>query len=339
MNVDLRPSSGPAVRVGDYVSALAWSADGSRLAVGSLDGTTAIVDDDGLVQHPPLHEFGVTQVAWSPTADLLATGGQDGRVRLWSAADGTVLGEVTARGWCGDIVWRPDGAEFAAAIGNEVIRVATDGSEHLRHGAHPSTVACLGYTPDGRHLGAGLYGGVWWYQGDTKPTKRFEWKGSLLALAIAPNGKWACSGNQDASVHCWRLWSGDELTMNGYPAKVEHLAWDDRSRLLAVGNLGEVTVWDFSGKGPKGSRPKQLDGHARRVADVGFQPLSTLLASAGADGRLCLWDPTASRRSLLASLQFDEEIACIAWSPAGDEIAVGLADGLVTLVEVDDGRR
>ena len=129
MNVDLRPSSGPAVRVGDYVSALAWSADGSRLAVGSLDGTTAIVDDDGLVQHPPLHEFGVAQVAWSPTADLLATGGQDGRVRLWSASDVTVLGEVA----CEDVLQRSGDEEILlpqpqlAARGRAVVRVQHPG--------------------------------------------------------------------------------------------------------------------------------------------------------------------------------------------------------------------
>lgn len=339
MNAELRLRNEPTIEVGDYVSTLRWSRGGDHLAIGSLDGTVTIIDDDGDVQHPPVHPFGVTAVAWSPTADLLATGGQDGTARLWSVNDAAVVGEVSARGWCGALAWRPDGVEVAAAVGSEVIRMAPDGSEVVRHGNHPSTVACLGYTPDGRHLGVGMYGGIWWYQGDTRPTKRFDWKGSLLTLAIAPNGKWACSGNQDASVHCWRLWTGDELTMNGYPAKVEHLAWDGRSRLLAVGNLGEVTVWDFAGKGPRGSRPRQLDGHARRVVDVAFQPLTTLLASAGADGRLCLWDPSAARRHLLSSVQFDEEIACIAWSPAGDEIAVGMADGRVTLVEVDDGRR
>jgi hypothetical protein len=42
----------------------------------------------------------------------------------------------------------------------------------------------------------------------------------------------------------------DVLGHDGYPAKVQHLAWDQSSRHIAVGNIGEITVWNFADKGP-----------------------------------------------------------------------------------------
>jgi hypothetical protein len=60
-------------------------------------------------------------------------------------------------------------------------------------------------------------------------------------------GKWACGGAQDATVHIWRLWSGRDLSMIGYPTKIEHLGFRDDGRWLAVGCMGDLTVRDFRG--------------------------------------------------------------------------------------------
>jgi hypothetical protein len=318
----------------DHVGSISWSADGTSLAAACMDGTVGVVADGRRVQGPPGHELGASVVAWSPAAPLLASGGLDGTARIWDVAGEAVLGSVSARGWCGALAWRPDGADLAVAIGRSVVRIEPDGREHLRHDDHPSTVGCLAWTPDGRHLGVGAYGGLWWYQGAVRATKRFPWTGALLTLAISPDGRWAASGNQDASVHCWKLWSADELSMSGYQLKVEAVAWSPDSALLAVANAGEATLWDFRGKGPRGQKPTELNGHARRVVGLGFGLGGSVLATAGAEGRLCVWDLSRSSKRLIASRQFDDELSCLAWAPDGCRLAVATGAGAVWEVDV-----
>jgi WD40 repeat protein len=316
--------------LGDHVSTVDISADGGLVAAGDLDGVAVVVDlaRGEVVADLARHEFGVSAVRFSPAQRLLAVGGQDGRVRLWDAERQRPVGEsISGRGWVGGIAWRPDGSEVAAALGTKVIRLRPDGSESLRHTGHPTTVDCLDWTPDGRRLAVGAYGGIWWYEDATDVVKRFEWKGALLDVAVAPNGKWVASGNQDASVHCWRLWSAEDLEMTGYPAKVQHIAWDPTSRFLAVASLGDLTVWDFSGKGPRGSRPVQLAGHARHVVGLAWSPKGDVVASAAADGRVSIWRPRRGGRSLLADLQVGEELSCLVWSPDGSFLVAGGALG------------
>ena len=244
-----------------------------------------------------------------------------------------MLSEASAKGWCAQVSWSPTGTEVAAAVGRTVLRLDATGAEVRRHAELDATVACLAWTPDGGSLAAGMNGGIRWYQDGVEAWKTFDYAGALLALAVAPSGRWIASGNHDNSVHCWRLWNEEELFMSGYEQKILQLAWSRDSRYLAVGNPGEVTVWDFSGKGPRGSKPDRFAGHVRRIVALAYQPDSTLLMSAGAEGRLCLWDPRAKRR-LVSTTQFDAEIATATWSHAGDRIAVALADGTVCIAEL-----
>ena len=111
-------------------------------------------------------------------------------------------------------------------------------------------------------------------------------------------------------------------------AKVEHVAWDHTGRFMAVGNVGEVTVWDYSGRGPQGTRPTQLDGHDRHVSALAFQHRGGLLASGGADGLVMVWDPP-KRSAPLHSVELSEGVASAAWGANDQFLLVGTELGQV----------
>jgi WD40 repeat protein len=320
------PVVAAALQLDDYVSTLGFSADGECLVAGSLAGDAAIVHGArrvGLASHPG----GVLCAAWSPAAPVVAVGGADGTLRC-STAEGVAAEPVALGAWVNQVAWRPDGSLLAVAAGRDVAVLGADGAEQDRH-RHPSTVTAIAWTPSGMRLAAGCYGGVWWYQPGTDGVhKHFAWKGSVLTLAVSPNTRWIASGNQDNSVHVWRLWNGDDLQMSGYEAKVEHLAWDRSSRWLCVAGIGEVTLWDFSGRGPQGSRPKTLDGHTRRVTALAFS--GTTLASGSADGTIRLW--SVPKKKPVAVIDVEDEITRLAWHPRGGVLAVGTASGTVLRV-------
>src|SRR5262245_54326861 len=68
--------------VPDHVIGLAWSPDGSHLAAAAVSGPIAVFDANGKVVHQLKgHGFGTAAIAWQPNGNLLASVGQDSKVR------------------------------------------------------------------------------------------------------------------------------------------------------------------------------------------------------------------------------------------------------------------
>jgi WD40 repeat protein len=112
---------------------MAFSPDGKRLAVATVEGTVTVWNTgDGRRCYPPLTattNFGVP--AFSPDGRRLAVAGRDGLVRLWDAATGNVLLRLQILGVPGGdqygyvprVVFSPDGNRLAANNWNGAITI------------------------------------------------------------------------------------------------------------------------------------------------------------------------------------------------------------------------
>lgn len=329
---------GPAqwrIGLGDYLAALSLSPDGRSFVAGSLAGDAVIVDaatgavSAKLADHP----LGVLAAAWSPDGTAVAVGGQDGVVRLYDPA-GSAIGTNTCDGWIVELAWSPDGTWLGTAAGKSLMVMRADGDVVGRGEDVASTITDIAWSSNGRRVGVTSYGGVTWFEPTTfpspAPVRHHRWKGSLLALELSPNGRWACAGAQDSSIHLWRLWSGGDLSMSGYPAKIDQLAFRHDSRWMASACLGEVTVWDFGGKGPSGTRPASAEAHDRHITTLRWVPGGVVLASGGADGSIVLWPSPARQGQRLKPLAVavdDIGVSTMRWCPDASALVVGRADG------------
>lgn len=323
--------------VADHTIGLAWSPDGKFLAAAAVSGPVTVFDaSTGKPAHElPGHGFGTTAVAWQPNGPLLVSVGQDGNARLWNGTTGTAVHALDAGAtWVERLAWNAAGTLLAVGAGRKV-RVFDPAGNLVRElPQQAGTVTDLAWRPGTNHVTLLAYGAATTYDpaAGVEPVKLLAWKGSPLNLAWGPDGAILAHGNQDATVHLWYYAESRDLQMWGYRTKVRELSWDYSSRYLATGGGPVVCVWDCKGgaNGPEGTKPQMLEAHEENVTAVAYQTGGLLLASAGLDGRVVLWQPGNKKGPQVGEFRFEGiEASVIAWSPDDKSLAVGSGAGAV----------
>ena len=79
-----------ASQIDDYVIDLDWAPDGSLLAAAAGSGPIGVLAGDGGARRHGFqgHDAGTNCLSFSPDGRFLASGGQDGAVKIWDAAAG-----------------------------------------------------------------------------------------------------------------------------------------------------------------------------------------------------------------------------------------------------------
>ena len=343
----------------DYVIDLAWSPAGRVLASASAAGPVTLFAASGARLHTlPGHADGTNALAWTPgvivdsgdrkpDSPILASGGQDGRVRFWDANTGgqTAETEMAPAAWVEHLAWRPAAANpkshdpnsnlLAAAAGRRLSFLSTDGSIAHTFPDAPKTLSALAWHPRGGVIAVAYFGGVClWDADDFHARREYTYGSAIPALVWSPDGRWLVAGAQDNAVHLWLPEEDQEFHMSGYETKVRELSFSHDSRWLATGGARDACVWDCSGTGPEGREPLALP-HADRVCAVAFQHSHGLLATAANDNEVELWSPTR-QQPLVATVRLTAPASKLAWSPDDTLLAVGSQKGGVLVLKVEN---
>lgn len=101
-----------------YVSTIAWSPDGMRIASGSMDEAVQIWNTftgDVLLTYEG-HSDSVNAVAWSPDGTHIASASQDKSVQIWNAITGALQFTYHSHSTgVKALAWSPDGTRIGSA--------------------------------------------------------------------------------------------------------------------------------------------------------------------------------------------------------------------------------
>ncbi len=329
-----------SIQAPDFISALSWAPDGSSVAAATMAGPVVLIEPSKFtVRHEiQAHGMGTLDAGFSPDGKVLATAGQDGTAKLWDV-NGKPVAKLQAGEkpsvWVEKIAWSKSGL-LATGAGKLVKVWSADGALKQTFDPLTNTVGDITWHPSEDKLAVARYGGVRVHTLDkTAPESDWEYKGSLLIVRWSPDGKTIACGCQDGSVHVWNTADGKDLQMSGYSQKVDEISWDPKSRYLATGGNPVPILWDFSGKGPAGSKPTILGEHTAMLSDVAYHPGGAGVAAGDEKGMILFHLIKLKKAGAIAA--HESPVSKVAWSPDGKLLASGHANGDVLFWETPKG--
>lgn len=281
----------------DVETTWSFNRDASRLVSGSDDLSLWDVAAGQLI-------WSVEQAAWvdaavfSPLGDFVASGHDDGTIRLWQSANPELIGE-----WKGHstaisaMAISPDGSQLASAAEDRLISIWD--------------------VATGRKLGV--------LTGHTDRIHGILWH---------PNGGRLVSIGWDASPRVWDAGSFEPIvSLNRHSDQLTALAIDSRGRLACADVHNTLHLWNAS----LGKHLGSIQGHQGEVRCLAFSGDGRLLASGGDDRVIQLWDPHALCR-VYGPGQTPVARSGVDVSADGKRVAGAVGGDRVTVWESETGR-
>jgi WD40 repeat protein len=298
-----------------YVTAVAFSSDGKRVATGSADHTVMVWDAASgevlLTLSAPYvsidASFGsyapINGVAFSPDGARLAVASWD-TAKVWDSANGKEQLTLHDSKFVTAVTFSPDGRRIATGNTEPTTRLwdAVTGSELMTLRAYPTvekgllstpSISVLAFTADGTRLAAGgskVTMSVWDLStGRELPALRGQLN-EVKSVAFSADGKRlaAVVANSDHTAEVWDTVSGKKaLTVTGHSDYVDSVAFSPDGKLLATGSWDKTAkLWDAE----IGQELATLYGHSDSVEAVAFSPDGARLATASRDTTAKIWD-------------------------------------------------
>lgn len=286
------------------------------------------------------HTEKVNHVAWSSTANRLATASWDRTAKVWDAATGSLIHTLSGhQEWVNYVAWSPDGAMIATAAGDKTIKIwdAAKGALLRTLTGHDSWVTYVSWSPDGTRLASA--------SGD-KTAKVWDASSGLLLFTLSghvgdvynvswsPDGSKLATSSWDYTAKVWESASGKLIhTLRGHGTWVSHVAWSPDGSKLATSSWDKTSiVWNSS----DGSKLNTLRGHKNEIYTIAWSPNGKRLATACYDNTAKIWD--AQSGLVIHDLKGHySEVNHVTWSRDGKYVATAGYDNTAKVWNADKG--
>jgi dipeptidyl aminopeptidase/acylaminoacyl peptidase len=277
----------------EYLNAVAFSPDGSRLAIGGKRGQVLVADlatgKWRQLRSRPRPEYAdISDLAFDPAGRRLATAGDQGG-QVWDlSARARPLKIRYGRGeQLRGVAFSPDGRMLAAAGYHGTARVwDTDTGTRLFKVTAQTFLFGVAFSSDGRLLAAAGYDGaarIWDTDTRTQLLQVTHDK-QVNGVAFSPDGRLLATASDDGTARIWDTDTGIRLLQMTHDSEVNNVAFSPNGRVLATVGNGGTALWDAN----TGTRLLQVT-RDRYLFGVAFSPDGRLLAIAGWSKTVQLW--------------------------------------------------
>ena len=294
----------------------------------------------------PGHAAGVSSVAFSPDGTTLAVGSLGGLgIKLWDVATKTNVATWDAGEYMvHSVAFSPDGTTLAVGVGNGTVQlwdVATKTRTATLEEGGFSSVYSVAFSSDGTTLAAGSADGtvhLWDVATKAHIAILPAHKESLYAVAFSPDGTTLATGGSGGTVKLWSAATKTNIATfsdSEYNQYVTSVAFSPDGTTLAAGmGEGGFKLWDVATK----TNIATLDIYASGAGSVAFSPDGTTFAAGMGDGRIRLWNVVT--KALIATFSGHAYwVPSVAFSPDGTILASGSNDETVRLWDVSEWKR
>jgi WD40 repeat protein len=258
---------------------------------------------------------------------VVATGGADGRVRVWSARQGRLVA-VLRNGAAVRSVDFDAKRQLIVSAGGRAVKL------WRLHQSVPVWMVRLGYpvtravfSPDGRLvavIGNDRY--VRLYATRTgKLERRLDDHDFVSSVAFSPRGVLLAAGGRDPTVRVWNTQTGEPLAaLARHTGPITDVVFAPSGLVLATASLdGTAQTWNVGTGQVRGI----FSAHTNGVTSVAFSPDSSYLLTTSSDRTALIWKNTLETQPVAHLVGHTDSVVTGTFSPNGNQVVTGSDDG------------
>jgi len=298
-----------------------------------LDNPIACIDMATLADH----KSSVLTIAFSPCSQKLASGAEDGSIRIWTLNNFQCVKElIHHKKAVNRLKFSPDGHFLASASWDNTIKLwdLQTFDEIATLTGHQDSVEVIDISMDSLLLASGSNDQTirLWDCKKMQTLHTFDnFSDTIRSLSFSPDGLQLAAGSWDI-IHLWDVLSKKSIrTFKGQTKNyISALDISPDGLTLAAGSHDKtVRLWDMTSK----KQSLKLQGHLRRVNCVAFSPDNLTLASGSHDKQVKLWN-TKTGKEINGLNVHNDFVSAVAFSPDGNILASASHDTRIRLWQI-----
>ena len=303
------------------VNAIVYAPNTNRLAIAN-SGNISLYDGKTSEKLTELigHTAPVLTLTFSANSEILASGGEDKKGRMWDVRTGELMhilgGETTAHeGALNTLAFSGNGEMFySASIEDGTIRYwnPLDGGCYrvsARTSGMIKSTTAVAFSQSGDFFAKAVEMtmsfkarkfAVLLSETDTgndfTPDIFAKHTQKITALTISPFGEYLATGSSDWTIEVWKVTDREPPTpmnlgtpvwiLKGHAGTVTSVAFSPTGRILASGSADQrVRLWDLT----TGEHLHTFSNHTSKISALAFAR-DDVLASGSSDGTVFIWD-------------------------------------------------
>ena len=225
-----------------------------------------------------------------------------------------------------DFEYSPDGTRLAVATTVGIWMYDGQTGEELGVPGYTDFVRSIAFSPDGKTFASpSKRTDIYLWDADTGKQKRIVTGpgASVRRLRFSPEGRALASASARPSIDLWNPYTGEHrLRLTG-----DNMVFSPDGASLVTISGGDLLLWDTL----TGQQKQIFIGHSSGIGSVLFSPDGAMLASAGKDGTVSLWNTRTGHQTDIPTKKHGNVEMPFSFSPDGEIFASGSADGTISL--------